>query len=240
MKKIILLFCLSIQVIYAGINQTDALSPILLNSKELPFQVSVSLADFTIPGGIHSGANAQYGANYLFIAGRTNGLHGFSGNNTFPASKQNTDIIVVNVCNKTVYTRSLKDPLSGLTQKQIDSLSVTSPQSYQSGNTLYITGGYGIDTSTGDFGTKDTLTAIDVPGLICWVKNPESNKTASKYIRQISDPLFRVTGGAMYQTGNNPTLLIFGQNFEGLYNVNQMVLIQNKCDVFILLMMVNA
>lgn len=114
--------------------------------------------------------------------------------------------------------RSLLDPKSGLTQNQIDTLSVTAPQSYQTGNTLYIAGGYGVDTSTGDFSTKSVLTAIDVPGLMQWVTNPKSSCTAAQYIRQLSNPIFQVTGGNMYQVEQNPTLLIFGQNFPGFYN----------------------
>ena len=130
------------------------------------------------------------------------------------------NVWVVDVNLKTVKFRSLKDANSGLTQAQIDTLSVTSPQYYQSGNTLYVAGGYGINTSTGNFSTKDTLTAIDVPGLIDWVTTAENSLTAKKFIRQISNPVFQVTGGAMYQFGQEPTLLIFGQNYIGAYNTS--------------------
>ncbi len=216
-KKLIVLLLFIVVACYGGSNQTNQLSPVLL-SQDFPFTVTIEQADFILPAGIHSGAFAQHGSEYLFIAGRTNGLHGFgNGTNNFPPDQQNTTLFVVNVRSKTVQSRSLYDPLAGLTQQQIDTLSVTSPQYYQSGNRLYITGGYGVNTATGLFSTKDVLTAIDVPGLIEWVTNPQSTVHASLFIRQISDPVFQVTGGAMYQYGDNPTLLIFGQNFAGFY-----------------------
>ncbi len=220
MKKIILLSVFIAHAMHTSNNQTDTVSPVRVNSK-LPFTLSIQQAHLKVPGGIHSGASAQKGSNYLFLAGRTNGLHGFAdGNNDFPPSLQNSTVFVINPCKGRVYSRSLNDPSLGLTQKQIDTLTVTSPQSYQSGDTLYITGGYGVDTDTGNFSTKDTLTAINVPGLIHWVKNPSCNSHASDCIRQISDPIFQVTGGAMYQYGNCPTLLIFGQNFIGFYTTS--------------------
>lgn len=220
MKKILLLVLISTSAIYAMVNQTNDISPIGVNPS-LPFTVNIEVEDFFIPGGIQSGVSAQCDQHYLFMAGRTNGLHGFDNNDdNFPIQQQNTNIFVINICTKSVYVRSLYDTRAGLTSAQIDTLSVTSPQFYQSGNTLYITGGYGVDTGTGNFSTKDTLTAIDVSGLINWVMHPESPLVAFQYIRQISNPVFQVTGGHMSQVGQCPTLLIFGQNFQGFYNTN--------------------
>lgn len=96
-------------------------------------------------------------------------------------------------------------------------MSVTAAQGYQSGTTLYITGGYGLDSTTGGLDTKNVLTAIDLPGLIHWVINPSAGETAAEHIRQIFDDIFKVTGGYMNQVGNNPTLLIMGHEFNGFY-----------------------
>lgn len=219
MKKLILIALFIAKVSYPNINQTDTVSPVLVNAT-VPFKVTIELTDYQIPGGIHSGAVGQEGSKYLFIAGRTNGLHGFSNSGDFPPSQQNRTVFVVDTCQKTVCFRSLDDKLSGLNQAQIDTLSAVSPQSYQLGNTLYITGGYGIDSATDTFSTKDTLTAINVSGLIHWVTHPNCSSRASNYIRQISNPVFQVTGGAMVQFGDCPTLLIFGQNFIGNYTTS--------------------
>ncbi|MEX0940223.1 MAG: hypothetical protein WDZ41_02595 [Candidatus Babeliales bacterium] len=217
MKKLFLIV-LFITQIYAGPNQTDTVTSVLVNTV-LPFKITIELTDFQIPDGIQSMAVGQDGYNYLFITGRTNGLHGFANSDDFPPSKQNTTVFVVNTNTRTVFCRSLFDR-SGLSQHQIDLLSVVSAQSYQSGNTLYITGGYGIDTQSGMFSTKDTLTAINIPGLINWVTQPNCCSCASAYIRQISNPVFQVTGGEMVQYGQCPTLLIFGQNFIGNYDTS--------------------
>jgi hypothetical protein len=212
-----LLTLLATQALGSPLNQTDTVSPILVNAP-LPFSISIEAEDYQVPGGMHSGAIAQYKSMVLYIAGRTNGLHGFNNSNdNFPPQQQNTSVIVIDLNKKTVYSRSLNDPFSGLTQEQIDTLSVTSPQYYQSGKTLYITGGYGVDTFSGDFSTKDTLTAIDVPGLINWVIRPVGTTLASNSIRQIFNPIFQVTGGQMCHVDGFPTLLIFGQNFQGFY-----------------------
>lgn len=199
-----------------GDNQTPTISPILPDF-DLPFRVQIELADFILPNGLQSYALGTYNGKWLLIAGRTNGLHGFDNSGTnFPPQQQNRTIYVVDPIRKTVAFRSLTDPSSGLTPSQIDTLSVTSPQFYQKGKTLYIAGGYGIDQLTGQFSTKATLSAIDMPGLIHWVVHPHPGETAAPLIRQISHPIFQVTGGYMTQIGLT-TLLVFGQNFQGLY-----------------------
>jgi len=209
----LLLFCQSFFLF--GDNQTADLSPIS-SGKKLPFEVKVKLADFELPNGWHSGAFATHEGKWLLLAGRTNGLHGFNNNtNNFPPSQQNLAIYVVDPESGRVWQRNLDDSDSGLTQEQVDLLSVTSPQSYQSGQTLYMTGGYGVITATGQFDTKSALTAIDIPGLMKWVVR--GHGLAKKHIRQIFHPIFKVTGGFMAQYGKEPTLLIFCQNFQGFY-----------------------
>lgn len=202
-----------------GINQTDTVTPIL-PPDTLPYIVEIEQADFQLPNGWQAGVVALQGNKAVLLAGRTNGLHGFDPNphvNNFPPSAQNDVVYVIDFKTNQIWQKSLYDESSGLTQEQIDTLTVTSAQFYQSGKTLYITGGYGINTATGKMETKPVLSAIDIPGLIKWVTN-DSDKLLSKSLRQVYDPLVQVTGGAMYQLGpHDPTLLIFGQNFTGLY-----------------------
>lgn len=152
------------------------------------------------------------------LTGRTNGLHDVENTNpnvnSFPVKKQNDTVVVVNPVTKKSYTRSLIG--SGLSQEQIDTLSVTNAQSYQAleGETLYIVGGYGIDSATGVMTTKPVLTVIDVPKLIRWVKG----KGSCDWFRQVSNPLLQVTGGWMWQANpHQPYLLVMGQDFTGNY-----------------------
>lgn len=197
-------------------NQTATLSPVLPGS-QLPFQVVIETANFQLPVGFHSGVVGVYKGLWVFIAGRINGLHGFDATNNFPADQQNSSIYVVNPSTGQVFSRSLSDPGSGLSQKQIDSLTVTSPQFYQEDNTLIMSGGYGVDTATGTFGTKLALTAIYLPGIVDWVTQPASkDNSVIKNIKQVYHPTFQVTGGSMYKLGN-VTQLVFGQNFTGEY-----------------------
>ena len=206
-----------------GQNQTSDLSPIF-PPDSLPFTISITLADFQLPSdnlnafGIQSFAWAVYQGKALLIAGRTNGLHGFDiGDNNFPPRQQNTIVYVVDPDSQTVATKSLLDPSSQLSQSQIDALSVTASQYFQVNNTLYIVGGYGVDTPTGQFSTKSTITAIDVPGLMSWVES--GNGSAAKYVRQNTHPLIQVAGGFLTQVSpHQPFLLVFGQNFPGFYS----------------------
>jgi len=196
---------------------TTEISPIIVDGK-LPFDIKIHTSDLQLQDGIHSGSVALWDGKWLLIGGRTNGLHGFAnGNDNFPPQKQNTDVYVVDIKTKKVKKRSLTSSHSGLNQAQIDLLSVTSPQFYQEGKTLYITGGYGIDSQTNTFNTKDALTAIDVPALIRWVWHHEDHPKAVKNIRQIFNPVFKVTGGYMTRMEDHSTLLVFGQDFQGFY-----------------------
>jgi hypothetical protein len=193
-------------------------------------------ANVVLPFGVQSFAHASRKNKWLIVGGRLNGLHGFAttGQN-FPAVSQNVYIMVVTVNRSTkqeddavvitTQTRSLLDAGSDLSIPEIDSLTVTASQFFQRGNTLFITGGYGIDTLTQTFTTKPILTAINIPRLIKWVSNPAAaTLTAQSCIRQHIDPLFQVTGGEMIQiersSGSHrpyPMLLIMGQLFNGEY-----------------------
>lgn len=200
-------------------NQTNTISPVL-SEKSLPFRVRLKKAHFKLPYGIQSYVHAIHDNKWLIVTGRLGGLHGFVKDSTdnFPTQQQNRTIFVVDPIKKKTFARSLEDPQSGLTPLQVDLLSVTAAQGYQAGNTLYITGGYGLNTSTGRLETKNALTAINVSGLIHWMTDPSPGETAAQYIRHIFDDTFKVTGGYMNQAGENPTLLIMGQDFDGNYN----------------------
>ncbi len=100
-----------------------------------------------------------------------------------------------------------------MTEEQISSIATTNNQFYRQGDRLYVSGGYGL-AANGDFTTFDTLTAIDLPGIMDWVQN--GTGTAADHVRQMHDPALEVTGGAMYPLGDR-THIVFGQNFIGGY-----------------------
>lgn len=207
-------------------NQTTYLS-IPQQEDSLPYEISVKQADFSLPAGLQSFAFAVYKGEWLFIAGRTNGLHNVNSStelpNSFPVKSQNTVVYVINPKKKKHYSRSLHDSSSNLTQEQIDLLSVTNSFYSQTDDrkTLYLVGGYGIDTATGTMGTKPALTAIDVPRLIAWVKRKRDSHSAADCFRFTFDPILQLTGGKMLK-GNKPGiyLLALGQNFSGFYTTS--------------------
>ncbi|MCB1148858.1 MAG: hypothetical protein KDK48_01725 [Chlamydiia bacterium] len=174
-------------------------------------------APFTLPNGIQAYVSAVSQGKWVLLAGRSNGLHGFSNvGNNFPPALQNRTVIVVDPATGNSWTRSLTEPSSGLTSEQIDALSTTAAQAFQKGNTLYIVGGYGINSVTGQMETKSTLTALTLDKLIDWVIN--GTTLIKDAVRQVSHPLLKVTGGFLFQNSDHdPFLLMLGQNFQGLY-----------------------
>ena len=201
-----------------GQNQTSYVS-YPLPEDSLPFRLEIKQASFSLPNGLQAYVIGRYKQDWLLLAGRTYGLHGFLGD-TFPVSSQNTLVYVINLATGSIISRSLTDPSSQLAQEQIDQLSVTNSLFFQGGgsNTLYMVGGYGFDSVTGTYKTQSVLTAIDVPGLMKWVKQDPKAKSAAKCIRQVSHPLLQVTGGVLNQTDyHSPFLTCLGQNFSGRY-----------------------
>ncbi len=198
-------------------NQTATLSPIVVGGT-LPYEIQVSVRDMgnAIMPTLQSFAFGQLGDEWVIVAGRTNGLHNFTGDGTvnFPPLSQNSEIWVIDPVTQQSWSRSLNAMSSGLSAAQVDSLQATNTEFVQDGSTLYVVGGYVYDSIQDDFTTYDTLTALDLPGVVDWVKNETG--TLAQNIRQLSDPTFQVTGGVIQQI-NGRTLLVFGQDFEGPY-----------------------
>jgi hypothetical protein len=196
-------------------HQTDTLSslqPVGL----LPYRLTLRPVEFAAPlPTLHSFASGRYEGQWVLIAGRTNGMHGFesSGRINFPEASQNREVWVIDPVTQQSWSRSLDDASSGLDESTITTLTPANNQFSQIGDTLYMTGGYGVLPS-GRLGTHDVLSAIDLPGMVQWVK--QGFGTAAEHIRQLSDPLFRVTGGAMLPLQGRMHLIV-GQDFQGGY-----------------------
>ncbi len=200
-------------------NQTNTISEIFPNS-QLNFQIYIKENSLKLLDGIQSFCFGRYKHKYLLICGRNNGLHGFSNTDeNFPTNKQNIHIYVVDNKKNFVYSRSLNDLKSGLTEIQINYLSATSAQFCQDDKLLYITGGYGINSQTKLYETYPILSVINIKGLIKWVEHPKSNLTAFDNIIQLNNHIFQITGGSMSLI-KGKFLLIFGQTFSGSYTFN--------------------
>ena len=201
-------------------DQTPTVSPIQLTG--LPYSIQMNVADFgsTPLPTLQSYAAGTYDGDWILVAGRTNGMHSFSSSGTtnFPPEYQNTDIWVIDPTTKQSWSRSLNDTSSGITTSVLNALSATATESVQKNSTLYVAGGYLYDSSADNFTTYNTLTALDLPGVVNWVKGGAGSLASS--VRQTSDPSLKVTGGSLNLAANGKALLTFGQDFEGPYTPN--------------------
>ena len=176
---------------------------------------------------LQSFASGIYDDQWVLVAGRTNGLHGFSddGLANFPPRYQNTDVWVIDPISKETWSRSLNDTSSGLSSSEIDSLSSTNTESYQDGNTLFIVGGYVYSRAKNDFTTYNALSAIDLPTLVNWVKGTDETLHTNAILQVAGEEssdnsydggFFQVTGGGLEKIEDRYQL-VFGQKFEGPY-----------------------
>src|SRR5437868_4328026 len=100
-------------------NQTSTVSPVQLNPT-VPYRIEVrpySMGSATVPT-LHSYAVGEYDGKWLFVTGRTNGLHGFNGtipDENFPPASQNGEVWVMDLANRQTWHRPLGDASSGLT-----------------------------------------------------------------------------------------------------------------------------
>jgi hypothetical protein len=126
--------------------------------------------------GLHSFVSATDGKYWLLLGGRTNGLHWFvqssSGGtvpppNAFPPAMANRMAWVLDP----VTGRAWSSPLQNLPANFRDHLSAGNAQGYQDGDTLYVVGGYGLDTSSGSMTTFGLVTAVRVKETIAAILN---------------------------------------------------------------------
>lgn len=180
---------------------------------EYPIRIKVagSLPEITMQPLVSAGLPplrepvvAHNNGYWLIASGTTGNFHDFDYNSFI------TDLYVYNPATQAVYSASVSSlPVS--VKKQLLS---SDPEFLQDGDTLYIIGGY----YTGDnvnWTTLQTITAINVPGMITGIINAETD--LSPYVRyNDSIPQFKVTGGQLGKIGNY-FYLTFGQDFEGCY-----------------------
>lgn len=189
------------------------------SAANIPFELAIEQVNAGIAElpTLHSYVLGHSGTAWLFLGGRTNGLHGMTGQGAFPTASANSDLWVVDLA----AGRSWRRPLSetGLPDATADFLSATNHNFVQEGSLLYVAGGYGWSRSIADYVTFSHLARIDVPALIRWVKNEPGSPAPSQSIQTVQYPLFQVTGGALEKPGAH-FLLVFGQNYPGRYRPN--------------------
>ena len=176
-----------------------------------PFAVTLADEPITVMPGIHSFAFAQSNGKWLFIGGRTNGLHGFQTPFAFQTMYANTQITVVDP----QANQSWSAPTSSLPDSIAEPITSTNMEYYQDSATLYLAGGYGWKNSVSNFITFPTLTAVDVNGLISAVIN---GTAINSYFRQITDTNLAIAGAHLEKL-DTTFYLVFGHRFNGPYHV---------------------
>ncbi len=179
-------------------------------AQQVPFTVEIEPVIAGPLPKMHSFAFAQSGSKWLFVGGRTNGLHGFSTNDSFDVIYASDVITVIDTATWSWYS----SPLGVLPTAVADPLRTTNMQYTRIGDYLYLTGGFGWDSIANGFRTFPTLTAIHIDNMINAVVY---GTPIALNIRQIYDTNFRISGGEMQQM-NGECFLFFGHNFSGRYS----------------------
>jgi len=160
--------------------------------------------------GLQSYAIGQYDGKWLIIGGRTEGIHARQGHSSFPGSRNNTNMMVVDVRENRFWTASV-DSLPTSLSEQLQS---TNMIVYQDEETLYLIGGYALSKSSNRHKTYPNLTAINLPKTIDAIIKGAS---VIEGLSQIEDERFALTGGQMSKLGDT-FLIAGGHRFDGRYN----------------------
>lgn len=175
-----------------------------------PFSIYIEPVEIEGLGGLQAYAFGQYDGKWLIVGGRLDGLHRRQPFAAFDVAGNNNQLIVVDPVAKQQWKASINS-LPVALQEQLSS---TNMQFHQRGAYLYIIGGYGYHAATASRKTFDKLTAIHLPAVINAVI---SGTSLVNHFRQISDPMFAVTGGHLKMI-NQTFYLVAGNKFDGNYN----------------------
>lgn len=179
-------------------------------SQQTPFGIHIEPFEIKGLGGLQAYTWGQHNGKWLIIGGRLDGLHRRQPFASFDVAGNNNQLIVIDP----LLQQKWSAPLTSLPIAVQEQLSSTNMQFYQSGNYLYITGGYGYNNATASRKTFASMVAVDVPATINAVLNGTSFTT---YFRQVNDEQFAVTGGHLKKAGD-VYYLLGGNRFDGNYN----------------------
>jgi hypothetical protein len=160
--------------------------------------------------GLQSYAVGQYEGKWLIIGGRTEGIHARQGHSSFPGSRNNTTVFVIDVREKRFWSASVDSLPTNLSEQ----LQSTNMIFYQDKETLFLVGGYALSKSKNRHITYPYLTSVNLPKTIEAVMNGSS---VLEGIIQLEDERFALTGGQMSKLGDT-YVIAGGHRFDGRYN----------------------
>lgn len=174
-----------------------------------------------VPGSqlppLQSYSSAQSSGKWLVLGGRTAGLHGLGpGPNNFPRSTANTVAYVIDPGQNSVL--GSVDLVANLPPGLAGPLTATNAEFAQVGSQLIILGGYGKDLTSGKMTTFGSIVSVNVDGLVSAIIAKNNNIAGYFLQNATADDRLRVTGGAL-KYNNGIFYLVFGQNFNGEYSI---------------------
>ncbi len=187
---------------------------------EVPFVIEASEdVSGRFPGAprLQSFAWAQWDGKWIFIAGRLAGYHGVGGAEAdFPRNGANIKIWVVDPTG-TGPARTYSLPVSTLPSSLgpvKDQWVSSNILFFQDGDTLYLAGGYG-QNSSGEWVTYAILSSVHLPTLVDSVMNGRDKFSHS--IVYTSTPLVQVAGGELMKLDDGFFYIAGGHVFTGTY-----------------------
>jgi len=206
-------------------------------SEGFPYKLEITETALKNAPHLQSFAHAVDGTNWLLFAGRTNtkdtkkgekddgGLHNMNANyssTSFPPPSFNKNIFVYDVAIDATQSISVED-LLGIVEKEFsmylgilaENISVfqnTNSQVKQSGEFMYLVGGYGpkdILDPTSDYVTYNQVAKIHVPSLINLVKGDYAAVDKDKLFAFGKHENLIATGGELQATGTGDNFALY-------------------------------
>ena len=209
MRKISLSVILACGLLWAcGPKHSDS------ESRTFTYEV-VESQNFPNLPALQSFAFAQTDSCWLFLGGRTNGFHGFGGQENFPVRKANLYAYAYNFDRGRLDSLSV-DSLPDALKWQFRS---TNMQHVQDSNYLYLCGGYGARIDGGDTAwvTNSVFSRIDVALMVDAIQTGNYNNFRQSVVYD-ENRIAQSTGGELFKLNNGEFFLVLGHNFTGKYN----------------------
>jgi hypothetical protein len=202
---------------------------------DIPFQLKIQRLTTGALPGLQSMIAVPFEDKLVLMAGRTNGLHGFPGqdrasaNPAFPKQQANDRAFLVQQATGEVLATA---SVLGLPQNVVQQLTASNTQFAVSGDdVLIVAGGYGYAPSGQGMLTLQQAMAVSLADLVTAIQNDALDaQFAANSIYVGSHPALAITGGSMQPAAplnQQGFLLIFGQQFDGAYSTGGGVAVQN-------------
>lgn len=202
---------------------------------DIPFQLKIQRLTTGALPGLQSMIAVPFEDKLVLLAGRTNGLHGFPGqsrataNPSFPKQQANERAYLVQQGTGEVLASA---SVLGLPQNVAQQLTASNTQFAVSGDgVLYVAGGYGYAPTGEGMLTLQQAMAVSLSELVTAIQNDALDaKFAASSIYVGSHPALAITGGSLQPAdplNQQGFLLIFGQQFDGVYSTGGGVAVQN-------------